>query len=132
VMRRQEPVRSAGIQMKRREFCASGGAAALIAAYGWPLAATARSGSASGGRVAADIAAVDRKRVIADANRYLAAPPVTTTATRSDRSPGGRHDFFSEGDYWWPDPKNPGGPYIRRDGESNPQNFVAHREAMVR
>ena len=26
------------------------------------------------------------------------------------RSAGGRHDFFSEGDYWWPDPANPGWP----------------------
>ena len=26
----------------------------------------------------------------------------------SPRSPGGRHDFFSEGDYWWPDPGEPG------------------------
>ena len=118
--------------MKRREFCARAGAAALYATQGWPPLAKGWSGSVSGGRVAADVAAVDRKRVIADANRYLAAPPVTITAARSDRSPGGPHDFFSEGDYWWPDPKNPGGPYIRRDGESNPQNFVAHREAMIR
>ena len=53
-----------------------------------------------------------------------------TTRTRNDhrrraaRSAGGPHDFFSEGDYWWPDPKNPDGPYIRRDGETNPDNFV--------
>jgi hypothetical protein len=48
------------------------------------------------------------------------------------RSAGGPHDFFSEGDYWWPDPKNPGGPYLRRDGESNPDNFVEHRRALIR
>jgi hypothetical protein len=57
---------------------------------------------------------------------------VTITASRAVRSAGGPHDFFSEGDYWWPDPKNPGGPYIRRDGESNPDNFVEHRRAMIR
>ncbi|HEY3837140.1 MAG TPA: alginate lyase family protein [Bryobacteraceae bacterium] len=33
------------------------------------------------------------------------------------------HDYFSEGPYFWPDPKNPNGPYIRRDGERNPQRF---------
>jgi hypothetical protein len=48
------------------------------------------------------------------------------------RSAGGLHDFFSEADYWWPDPKNPDGPYIQRDGMSNPDNFVEHRRAMVR
>jgi Alginate lyase len=47
-------------------------------------------------------------------------------------SAGGLHDYFSEGDYWWPDPKNPDGPYIQRDGQSNPANFDDHRKAMRR
>jgi hypothetical protein len=45
---------------------------------------------------------------------------------------GGPHDFFSEGDYWWPDPKNPDGPYIQRDGMSNPDNFNVHRKYLIR
>ena len=65
------------------------------------------------------------------ANAYLAKSPIAITSTVSDRSAGGPHDFYSEGDYWWPDPKNPDGPYIRRDGKTNPDNFVAHRYAMV-
>jgi hypothetical protein len=48
------------------------------------------------------------------------------------RSAGGIHDFYSEGDYWWPDPANPDGPYIQRDGMTNPENFVEHRKAMIR
>ena len=28
--------------------------------------------------------------------------------------------------------KAPDGPYIRRDGETNPENFTAHRQAMIR
>jgi len=74
----------------------------------------------------------ERERVIAAANRYLTRVPQTVTAFRAARSAGGPHDFFSEGDYWWADPKNPDGPYIRRDGESNPGNFVDHRRALVR
>lgn len=54
------------------------------------------------------------------------------TATRATRSAGGIHDFYSEGDYWWPNPEAPDGPYIRRDGETNPENFTAHRQAMIR
>ena len=42
------------------------------------------------------------------------------------------HDFYSEGDYWWPDPENPDGPYIRKDGLSNPDNFKEQRRAMIR
>src|SRR4051794_33396031 len=76
-----------------------------------------------------DIAAIERPRVLKAANRYLAEKPVTVTAASSPRSAGGKHDFFSEGDYWWPDPKNPEGPYIQRDGMTNPDNFVEHRRA---
>src|SRR5688500_18805674 len=56
----------------------------------------------------------------------------SVTAVRAERSAGGVHDFYSEGDYWWPDPANPDGPYVQRDGETNPDNFVAHRDAMRR
>jgi alginate lyase len=79
-----------------------------------------------------DLAALEHARVVTAANEYLTRSPETITTFRAARSAGGAHDFFSEGDYWWPDPKNPGGPYIRRDGESNPDNFVDHRRAMIR
>jgi hypothetical protein len=75
---------------------------------------------------------IDRRRVIEQANRYLSEPPVTITATRAPRGEGGVHDFYSEGDYWWPDPADSTKPYIRRDGETNPANFDAHRAAMRR
>jgi hypothetical protein len=74
----------------------------------------------------------ERSRVIAAADRYLKEAPVTVTATRAGRSAGGPHDYFSEGDYWWPDPQNPGGPYVQRDGQSNPGNFNDHRRALMR
>jgi hypothetical protein len=32
-----------------------------------------------------------------------------------------RHDYLSVAPYWWPDPANPSGPYVRRDGEINPK-----------
>ena len=79
-----------------------------------------------------DVAAFEKARVMAAANRYLKEKPITITASFSPRSAGGRHDFFSEGDYWWPDPANPGGAYMQRDGMTNPDNFVEHRRAMMR
>jgi hypothetical protein len=57
---------------------------------------------------------------------------VTITSFVCRRSAGGIHDFYSEGDYWWQDPANPDGPYIQRDGMTNPENFTEHRKAMVR
>lgn len=46
-------------------------------------------------------------------------------------SEGGIHDYYSNGDYWWPNPETPNGlPYIRRDGESNPNAFFEHRQIL--
>ena len=83
-------------------------------------------------KTAFDIVAIERPRIMEKAAKYLREEPVTVTASHSERSAGGKHDFFSEGDYWWPDPKDPNGPYIQRDGMSNPDNFVEHRHAMIR
>jgi hypothetical protein len=79
-----------------------------------------------------NVATFDRARVIKAANQYLKEAPITITASASPRSAGGVHDFFSEGDYWWPDPQNPDAPYIQRDGMSNPNNFTDHRRYLMR
>ncbi|MEO0734725.1 MAG: alginate lyase family protein, partial [Bacteroidota bacterium] len=65
------------------------------------------------------------------ADAFLDRSPTPITANVSNRSAGGPRDFYSEGDYWWPDPGHPDSPYVRRDGETNPDNFVAHRRAMI-
>jgi len=83
-------------------------------------------------RVAVDVWAVDRDRILRVADAALKESPVTVTASSSPRSAGGPHDYFSEADYWWPDPADPGGPYVQRDGMSNPDNFEGHRQAMRR
>ena len=82
--------------------------------------------------ISVNVAAIDRARVLKAANQYLSEKPITITASSTPRSAGGLHDFFSEADYWWPDPQNPNGPYIQRDGMSNPDNFVEHRRALMR
>lgn len=80
-----------------------------------------------------DKAIVFRKAdILKQAERAMQQQPQTITAFISKRSAGGKHDFYSEGDYWWPNPKDPDGPYIRKDGQTNPDNFVAHRHAMIR
>ncbi len=44
---------------------------------------------------------------------------------------GNKHDYISIGRYWWPDPTKPDGlPYIRRDGQSNPERKQLDRERM--
>jgi len=77
------------------------------------------------------VAQTDRTRILRGAKAALAHAPFPITSIRSPRSPGGPHDFFSEADYFWPNPSNPDGPYINRDGQSNPNNFNGHRKAMI-
>jgi hypothetical protein len=72
------------------------------------------------------------KEIVARADKVLIEKPVTLTSFVCKRSAGGKHDFYSEGDYWWPDPANPDGPYIQKDGMTNPENFIEHRKAMIR
>lgn len=77
------------------------------------------------------VAQTDRKRILNAADQYVSLAPLTITAFPTTRSAGGVHDFYSQADYFWPNPKDPTGPYINRDGQSNPDNFDEHRKAMV-
>src|SRR5437763_17016668 len=78
----------------------------------------------------AQVARLERPRVVAAAERYLREAPVTITAFPAPNRAGGPHDFSSDGDYWWPDPRSPDSPYVRRAGQTNPHHFLAHRDAM--
>jgi len=73
-----------------------------------------------------------KKATLEKANKMLRDMPVTVTASSSERSAGGRHDFFSQADYFWPDPADPKAPFIQKDGESYPGVFSDHRRAMIR
>jgi hypothetical protein len=79
-----------------------------------------------------EIVKVLQEQILIKAGQSLKLAPITVTASHSNRSAGGLHDFYSEGDYWWPDSNNLSGPYIQRDGMTNPGNFTEHRKAMIR
>jgi hypothetical protein len=87
--------------------------------------------SCSTSRMAFNLNEIERSRELEIADLYLPETPKTITSSFCERSTGNRHDFYSEGDYWWPDDKNPNGPYIRKDGLTNPANFTDHREALI-
>lgn len=112
--------------VSRRSFCRGALASAAVAGFPFPAIASRVNG------INFDLQAFERSRVLAEAKKYISQKPITITAASSPRSAGNKHDYFSEGDYWWPDPKDPNGPYIQRDGMSNPDNFTAHRHALIR
>jgi hypothetical protein len=64
------------------------------------------------------------KQLLEEADKALTAPNVAVTDKRTLLPPSGdKHDYFSLSPYWWPDPSKPNGlPYIRRDGETNPES----------
>jgi hypothetical protein len=70
------------------------------------------------------------RRLRAEADKRVKEGPWTVTSDR----PAGRdldsHDYYSEAPYWWPNPENPAGQYIRRDGRVNPDRFMANRTAL--
>jgi hypothetical protein len=71
-----------------------------------------------------------RAEVRAVAEKALRAGPWSVTFARPEGQDLTPHEYFSEGPYWWPDPKNPKGPYIRRDGERNPARFVRNHDDL--
>ena len=57
-----------------------------------------------------------------DARKFLTAGPFTIVNKQVTPPSGDKHDYMSQAPYWWPDPKTANGlPYIRRDGERNPE-----------
>ncbi len=76
------------------------------------------------------VGSFERERVLNASQKYLPEQPETIVSAPASHSAGGPHDYFS--DYFWPDPQNPNGPYINRDGESNPGNFNTHRLLLIR
>lgn len=57
-----------------------------------------------------------------DARRALTQKPLSVV-TKTPMPPSqDKHDYMSQAPYFWPDPNKPDGlPYVRRDGERNPE-----------
>ncbi len=78
-----------------------------------------------------DVAMIDHGRILKAADAALELEPLTIAKYRAKLSEGGTNDFYSNADYFWPDPSKPDGlPYINHDGESNTNNFDQHRMVM--
>lgn len=57
-----------------------------------------------------------------DAQKALAGGPISIVKKAVAPPSGDKHDYMSQAPYFWPNPKTPNGlPYIRRDGERNPE-----------
>jgi hypothetical protein len=115
-------------RIARRRFLKTAAAAGCMSTANLAFGLSSLPGKSSAFRLVAE---TDRKRILEAAAKYVSQTPVTITAFPAKGSAGGLHDFYSQADYFWPNPKDPSGPYINRDGQNNPENFDEHRKVMV-
>ena len=74
------------------------------------------------------------KEIVEDANAALEQPVANVVDKGALPPSGDPHDYYSYSPYWWPNPEDPEGPYIWRDGEVNPDrntSDISRIEAMV-
>ncbi|MFL5562952.1 MAG: alginate lyase family protein, partial [Gemmatimonadaceae bacterium] len=65
--------------------------------------------------------------LIAAADSAMTAGPWSVMQKKKVPPNGDKHDFMSLAPYWWPDTTKPGGlPYVRRDGQVNPESRTDH------
>ena len=70
-------------------------------------------------------------RLRAEADRRLTQGPWSVTSERPSGLILDPHDYYSEAPFWWPNPDDPFGPYVLRDGHYYPDRFSANRTALT-
>jgi Alginate lyase len=64
------------------------------------------------------------RELISKADNFLSMKPVSVIDKLQTPPSGDKHDYMSRGPYWWPNPNTKDGlPYIRKDGERNPEIY---------
>lgn len=71
-------------------------------------------------------------RLQREAQKALTEGPFSIVNKTVTAPSGDRHDYISQAPYFWPDPKKSNGlPYIRRDGERNPEiNKISDHKSL--
>ncbi|MEZ0607099.1 alginate lyase family protein [Fibrella sp. WM1] len=66
-----------------------------------------------------------RQTLLATANKALSKPMHSVVEKTKLPPSGNKHDYMSVGPYWWPDSTKANGlPYIRKDGQINPERYA--------
>jgi len=75
--------------------------------------------------------AVDSLKMAAD--RAMTQGPFSVMQKKLLPPSGDKHDYYSMGPYWWPNPDTPDGlPYVRHDGVVNPERDNYDNRALYR
>lgn len=85
------------------------------------FAASAHAGATASAQDASGPAT--REQLVRAAEDAMTRGPFSVMQKSRVPPSGDKHDFLSIAPYWWPDPARPTGlPYLRRDGEVNPES----------
>jgi hypothetical protein len=119
----------------RRHFCVSATAALALPAFAASddrcILVTAQQANRLRDAIDRDPAFQPAAEIMRqNASAALKAGPWSVTNHRPDHVDAGPNDYYSEGPYWWPDPQNQAGPYIRKDGQRNPDRFMGNRRDL--
>ena len=71
--------------------------------------------------------------IVKNAEKVLKNGKIYSVMNKEQIPPSGdKHDYMSQAPYWWSDPAKPNGlPYIRKDGERNPElNKITDKEEL--
>jgi hypothetical protein len=73
-------------------------------------------------------------KLLTDAQKALESGPFSVVDKQPTPPSGDKHDYMSQAPYFWPNPKTQNGlPYIRRDGERNPEiNKISDHQSLDR
>ena len=121
---------------RRRRSLFESAAALVLVITAWPALAVAQAGalvSLRAEELTRARSALERgdsvlgpalERLLSEAEQALATAPLSVTEKKRIPPSGDRHDYMSLGPYWWPDSTRPNGlPYVRRDGQRNPETL---------
>ena len=65
---------------------------------------------------------ISQQEAIQKAQSFLTVKADSIVEKSETPPSGNKHDFFSLSPYYWSDPNNPKGPYILKDGQTNPES----------
>ncbi len=70
------------------------------------------------------------QQLIAEADKALKQKPLSVMDKPQNPPGGDKHDYMSQAPYFWPDPSKPDGlPYLRKDGQRNPESHDEHSDS---
>ncbi|MGF7217516.1 hypothetical protein GGR92_003690 [Spirosoma lacussanchae] len=74
-----------------------------------------------------------RQALLTAADQVLTRPAHSVMEKSKTPPSGSKHDYMSVGPYWWPDTTKPNGlPYIRKDGQINPERSAIVDETYLK